>query len=85
MLAICVALPLLTFLIIWKNKYWLQSDVFQGQYGTLVENLKTKNVWQALYGTVQLFKWCLTITSLVLLREYPALQIITNIFIQLCL
>lgn len=82
--SICILLPFVTFSIVWKYRIFLDSMTFQERYGTFVENLKIKNVWQSLYSTMQLFKWCLTITSLVLMRDFPAFQILSNILIQLC-
>ena len=83
LLTLCALLPIVTFSIVWSYRPFLDSQTFQERYGTLVENLKTKNIWQSLHTTMQLFKWFLTITSLVMLRDYPALQILSNIEIQL--
>ena len=81
LLVLCALLPIVTFMIVWNYRPFFDSLTFQERFGTLVENLKTKNVWQSLYSTMQLFKWFLTITTLVMLRDYPALQILSNILI----
>ena len=85
LLALCTLLPIATFCIIWKYRVFLDSKTFQERYGTLVEGLKIKNVWHSLYHTMQLLKWCITITLLVMLRDYPAIQIVSIIPIQLSL
>ena len=83
LLAFCALFPIVTFSIIWKNRPIFDSKTFRERYSTLVENLKTNNFWQSLHSTIQVLKWFLTITTLVMLRDYPALQILSNILIQL--
>lgn len=82
-LGICIILTVLNFSILWRHRHDLETKYFQEKFGTLIENLKTNNLKQSLCITIQLLKWCLTIISLVLLRDYPGLQIISNIPIQL--
>ena len=83
LLAFCALFPIVTFSIIWKNRPIFDSKTFRERYSTLVENLKTNNFWQSLHSTIQVLKWFLTITTLVMLRDYPSLQILSNILIQL--
>ena len=83
LLAFCALFPIVTFSIIWKNRPIFDSKTFRERYSTLVENLKTNNFWQSLHSTIQVLKWFLTITTLVMLRDYPSLQILSNILLQL--
>ncbi len=77
-----LSLPYILISIIFAHEKLLNSQTFKEKFGTLIEFVKTNTIIKAQWNVVQLLKWKFTIISLILLRNYPSLQIITLLSIQ---
>jgi len=73
--------PALGFIIL-RNSQRLRDPEFQDKFGTLTESLNLKESLGVLWNVVGLFRIMTTVTILVLLRDYPCLQILALIVVS---
>jgi mannitol-specific phosphotransferase system IIBC component len=74
--------PVLIGFIVLKNSDRLYTPEFQQKFGTLVENISLKEGWRVLWNIVGILRIMVTVTLLILLRDYAALQTLTLIMVS---
>ena len=67
-----MCIPVFIWLILKKNN---ESD-FKDKYGTLTDELSPKSNYSKLWNVFMLIRWTLTVVILLVLSEFPSIQIL---------
>jgi hypothetical protein len=74
--------PILVGFIILRNSQRLGSEEFQTKFGTLVEGLRIEEGWGIIWNVLGVLRIMITVTILILLRDYPCLEVLSLIFVS---
>ncbi|TNV74697.1 hypothetical protein FGO68_gene8535 [Halteria grandinella] len=78
---LCTIVPSWFFWLIYKQFDNLGLLLFKSEFGVLIENVSTQSFAKASFNIIELLKLQLTIIALLLLRDYPSIQI-TLLYLQ---
>ena len=78
-----VAVPIIIGYIIYKNRDCFKSDEWKNKFSTLTDDVRTDSLISSLHVPVMITKWLLTVVSLTVYRDLPALQIGTSFLFSL--
>jgi hypothetical protein len=75
--------PIIIGCLIFKNRNSLTSEDWKRKYSTLTDDVRTDSLLSSMYVFVLLSKWLLTIVSLTVFINLPALQLGATFFLSL--
>jgi hypothetical protein len=70
--------PIIIGCVIYKNRDSLKSDEWKNKFSTLTDDVRTDSLISSLHVFIMVTKWLLTIVSLTVYIDLPALQIGTS-------
>ena len=76
-------MPIIIGCLIFKNRNSLTSEDWKRKYSTLTDDVRTDSLLSSMYVFVLLSKWLLTIVSLTVFINLPALQLGATFFLSL--
>ena len=78
-----VIAPFLFTYKLFRERKNLETENFEQKFGPLTELLDASTITKALWNILTLYRWMITIAILILLQNYPSLQVAPLLFMSL--